>query len=331
MKMSIIVITYMMLIFLTETFSSPDFAYIDGPDIHWGYNCPGNDLYQVNTRSIHCEAQCMRTPQCTHVVWSKKNGTCYLKKGVFSKKNLIPTNDTEIRCSDTPYSGDKGDPPKQFNLSATYRWDCQIPQCSGYVNILRSDKRVNLCDRGGYSPSEIVTPMKFLGFTSLMNQSKFMCNNQQPWSANDTLAYGFGSLRLVKAEDIDTCCICYRLNFMDNLLKEKTMFIQIIDHGPYFPGNPDRIDLFLPGADNFYQICKNQWHSYKSNYNYPIQGTSREECVKFPEGLRNGCLFKFDWLKNISNPNVTATKVQCPKELIDKSGCYQGEISSSLL
>ena len=66
---------------------------------------------------------------------------------------------------------------------------------------------------------------------------------------------------------------------------------------------------------------------YKRGYQFPREILSREQCVNLPESLQNGCFFKFDWLKNIQKPNITYTKIQCPKELTDKSGCRQGSIN----
>ncbi|UJR12102.1 hypothetical protein I4U23_016280 [Adineta vaga] len=139
------------------------------------------------------------------------------------------------------------------------------------ANILRSDNPVKLCYKHGYSPSDHGTPVKIGGFVIRVDASQHMCSNQQPWFVNDKLAYGYGSMKYYPTSDITYCCICYQLNFMNDLLKEKTMFIQIIDHAEMISDGDQLVDLFIPGSEDRVLECKAQWDSYGPTYEYPSE------------------------------------------------------------
>ncbi|CAF1410706.1 unnamed protein product [Adineta ricciae] len=295
---------------------------------YWGYDCPGNDLYQVQTINMYCSEQCAKTSGCTHVVWSKANNyTCSLKKGTFSKNNLVKTDDNHTACVQVFPSESRDIPPERFNISTSFQWTCQFPTCSRKANILRRVNPVNTCREDGRTIAGIRQIFKIGNLEIPGYDPAYMCSDQQPWSINDSLAYGFGSMYFESSTDIDFCCICYRLNFVDDLFKDKTMLVQMISHEPRTSKYHQYIELFVPGSEDRYEECGRQWMLAKRDYKFPSKTLSREQCFNLPEPIQNGCLFKFDWLKNVQKPNITYTKIQCPKELTDKSGCSQGTVN----
>jgi hypothetical protein len=48
---------------------------------------------------------------------------------------------------------------------------------------------------------------------------------------------------------------------------------------------------------------------------------SAEQCNELPDALKPGCDWRFDWFKNANNPKVSYKSIECPQELVDKTGC----------
>jgi hypothetical protein len=48
---------------------------------------------------------------------------------------------------------------------------------------------------------------------------------------------------------------------------------------------------------------------------------SRSDCENFPQALKAGCLWRFDWFGGADNPAVTFKQVACPAAITAKSGC----------
>lgn len=44
-------------------------------------------------------------------------------------------------------------------------------------------------------------------------------------------------------------------------------------------------------------------------------------CAELPEELQPGCRWRFEWLRGVSNPELTFTQVECPEQLTDITGC----------
>jgi hypothetical protein len=47
-----------------------------------------------------------------------------------------------------------------------------------------------------------------------------------------------------------------------------------------------------------------------------------------PTKLQAGCYWRFDWFRNSDNPNHSFTQIQCPAELVSRSGCKRSDDSS---
>ena len=51
--------------------------------------------------------------------------------------------------------------------------------------------------------------------------------------------------------------------------------------------------------------------------------SSRSACALLPAVLQSGCYWRFDWLLDIQNPNVTFQDVPCPSALTSITGCQR--------
>ncbi|OHW99409.1 cellulase-like protein [Colletotrichum incanum] len=71
-----------------------------------------------------------------------------------------------------------------------------------------------------------------------------------------------------------------------------------------------------------------------SEFGFQFPGTryggvsSRSECSALPSKLQGGCYWRFDWFMNADNPNLSFTQVQCPAELVARSGCRRSDDAS---
>ncbi|KFX92692.1 hypothetical protein O988_07166, partial [Pseudogymnoascus sp. VKM F-3808] len=53
--------------------------------------------------------------------------------------------------------------------------------------------------------------------------------------------------------------------------------------------------------------------------------SSRSQCDAFPEKLKAGCYWRFDWFQNADNPSVSFQSVACPLAITNKSGCVRAD------
>lgn len=51
----------------------------------------------------------------------------------------------------------------------------------------------------------------------------------------------------------------------------------------------------------------------------------RDECNAFPDPLKAGCYWRFDWFRNADNPTVTWEKTSCPEALSIGSNCRRND------
>lgn len=56
--------------------------------------------------------------------------------------------------------------------------------------------------------------------------------------------------------------------------------------------------------------------------------SSRSECDQFPEKLKAGCQWRFDWFQNADNPDFNFEQVRCPSELTARTGCKRNDDDS---
>ncbi|KAF4450652.1 endoglucanase type K [Fusarium austroafricanum] len=203
---------------------------------------------------------------------------------------------------------------------STRYWDCCKPSCSwsgkAKVNApaLTCDKKdnpisntnaVNGCEGGG---------------------SAFACTNYSPWAVNDDLAYGFAATKLSGGSESSWCCACYAMTFTSGPVKGKKMIVQSTNTGGDLGDN--HFDLMMPGGGvGIFDGCTSQFGKALGGAQYGGI-SSRSECDSFPELLKDGCHWRFDWFKNADNPDFTFEQVQCPKALLDISGCKRDDDSS---
>lgn len=59
---------------------------------NWAHGCdfPGNDLFDVKVPADQCGLECDADEDCTHFVWTNRDGgTCWMKTGTVSKNDAI--------------------------------------------------------------------------------------------------------------------------------------------------------------------------------------------------------------------------------------------------
>ncbi|KAI1071298.1 hypothetical protein LB507_009520 [Fusarium sp. FIESC RH6] len=203
---------------------------------------------------------------------------------------------------------------------STRYWDCCKPSCSwsgkakvnapaltcdNKDNPITNTNSVNGCEGGG---------------------SAYACTNYSPWAVNDDLAYGFTATKLAGGTEASWCCACYALTFTTGPVKGKKMIVQSTNTGGDLGDN--HFDLMMPGGGvGIFDGCTSQFGKALGGAQYGGI-SSRSECDSFPELLKDGCHWRFDWFKNADNPDFTFEQVQCPKELLAISGCKRDDDSS---
>ncbi|CAG9829869.1 unnamed protein product [Diabrotica balteata] len=199
----------------------------------------------------------------------------------------------------------------------TRYWDCCKPSCAWVDNIDTPDQKpVNSCKLDG----ETVAPITdYSGCGE--NGTAFTCNNNQPFLINSTLSYGFAAASFTGGLDYSMCCSCMLLNF-EGQLKGKQFLVQVTNSGETLYENQFDLDIPGGGVGIYPQGCMAQWNAPNTGWGDPYGGVhSEEECNELPDVLQPGCKWRFTFMEGVSNPNVTFYQVQCPKELVERSGC----------
>ncbi|KAI8667474.1 hypothetical protein LRP88_00772 [Fusarium phalaenopsidis] len=217
------------------------------------------------------------------------------------------------------------------NGHSTRYWDCCKPSCSWGGKASVSAPALT-CDKNDNPISDANAKSGCDG------GSAFACTNYSPFAVNDNLAYGFAATKLAGGSESTWCCACYALTFTTGPVKGKTMVVQSTNTGGDLGEN--HFDLQMPGGGvGIFDGCSSQFGG--SGLGGAQYGgiSSRSDCDKFPELLKDGCYWRFDWFQNADNPDFTFEQVQCPKALTDISGCvrdddktfpaYKGDTSSS--
>ncbi|KAG5869127.1 hypothetical protein JTB14_023937 [Gonioctena quinquepunctata] len=197
----------------------------------------------------------------------------------------------------------------------TRYWDCCKPSCSWTGNIhTKTNIPITSCAIDGDTP---LSPDEMSGCG---NGTAHMCTNQQPFVVNSTLAFGFAAASFKGNVDYQLCCGCVLLTFQGELAHKK-MLVQVTNAGSDLVVN--QFDLAMPGGGvGLSNGCTTQWNAPADGWGERYGGvTSEAGCDELPEQLRSGCKFRFGFMEGISNPNVTFVQVQCPKELVDITGC----------
>lgn len=87
----------------------------------------------------------------------------------------------------------------------------------------------------------------------------------------------------------------------------------------------NHFDIAMPGGGvGIFNACTAQYGAPPNGWGAQYGGiSSRSACDSFPQKLKAGCYWRFDWFKNADNPNVSFKEVTCPKALTDKSRCIR--------
>lgn len=100
------------------------------------------------------------------------------------------------------------------------------------------------------------------------------------------------------------------------------MVVQSTNTGGDLSNN--HFDILMPGGGvGIFDGCTPQFGGLPGARYGGI--SSKSECNSFPELLKDGCNWRFDWFKNADNPDFTFEQVQCPKALTDISGCTRND------
>lgn len=71
--------------------------------------------------------------------------------------------------------------------------------------------------------------------------------------------------------------------------------------------------------------CSNQFGAPSNGWGERYGGIgSRSACDSFPQKLKAGCYWRFDWFKGADNPPVSFKQVACPAAITEKSKCIRG-------
>ncbi|KAM0550828.1 hypothetical protein ACHAPJ_008691 [Fusarium lateritium] len=203
---------------------------------------------------------------------------------------------------------------------STRYWDCCKPSCSWSGKASVNAPAVT-CDKNDNPISDVNAKNGCEG-----GGSAYACTNYSPWAVNDNLAYGFAATKLAGGSEASWCCGCYELTFTTGPVKGKKMVVQSTNTGGDLGEN--HFDLQMPGGGvGIFDGCTSEFGKGLGGAQYGGI-SSRSECDSFPELLKDGCHWRFDWFQNADNPDFTFEQVQCPKALTDISGCKRDDDSS---
>ncbi|KAK4443497.1 RlpA-like double-psi beta-barrel-protein domain-containing protein-containing protein [Podospora aff. communis PSN243] len=117
----------------------------------------------------------------------------------------------------------------------------------------------------------------------------------------------------------DKCC---SLKFTSGPVAGKTMVVQSTSTGGDLGSN--HFDLNIPGGGvGLFDGCRPQFGGLPGAQYGGI--SNQGQCSSFPAALKPGCNWRFEWFNNADNPNFTFQQVQCPAELVAKSGCKRAD------
>ncbi|KAF2273438.1 endoglucanase-5 [Westerdykella ornata] len=199
----------------------------------------------------------------------------------------------------------------------TRYWDCCKGSC-GWSGKAAVNQPITSCDKNDNPLSNMAAKN---GCEA--GGQAYMCTNQSPWQVSENLSYGFAAVKLAGGNEASWCCACYKLTFTTGPAKGKQMIVQATNTGGDLGQN--HFDLAMPGGGvGLFNGCTNQWGAPPNGWGKQYGGiSSRSECDSFPEKLKPGCYWRFDFFQNSDNPDVTFEEVVCPKAITDRSGCIR--------
>lgn len=211
----------------------------------------------------------------------------------------------------TPISGGKSG----TGVTTRY-WDCCKPSCawSGKADV---SSPVAACEADG------VTKAGDNVQSGCVGGSAYMCNNQQPFAYNSTLAFGFVAASMIGGSESSMCCSCVLLTFNDGVAAGKQMVAQITNTGTDLSSN--HFDIAMPGGGvGIFNGCSTQWGASTDGWGQRYGGVSSEaSCSQLPTQLQPGCDWRWDFLDGADNPSVSFVEVDCPSQITDITGCIR--------
>ncbi|RFU30056.1 hypothetical protein B7463_g6291, partial [Scytalidium lignicola] len=203
--------------------------------------------------------------------------------------------------------------------TTTRYWDCCKASCAwpGKASLASGSNPVSSCDAND-------NPITNYNAVSGCNGgSTYMCSNQSPWAVSEDLAYGFAATSIAGGSEASWCCACYQLTFTSGPVAGKQMIVQSTNTGGDLGSN--QFDLAMPGGGfGIFNGCTAEWGTPSTGWGQQYGGiSSRSQCDAFPDHLKPGCYWRFDWFQNADNPSVTFQQVTCPAALTAKSGCVR--------
>ncbi|KAH8147481.1 uncharacterized protein LAJ45_08308 [Morchella importuna] len=198
--------------------------------------------------------------------------------------------------------------------STTRYWDCCKPSCA-WTGKAAVTSPVKTCDANNNVLTNVDAKSGCDGGVA------FMCNNQIPWAVSDTLAYGYGAVRITGQTESDWCCACYELTFTSGPASGKKMILQATNTGGDLGNN--HFDIAMPGGGvGIFNGCTAQYGAPSDGWGQRYGGvSSRSECDALPAAIRAGCYWRFDWFGGSDNPTVSFQSVTCPAALTANTGC----------
>jgi len=176
----------------------------------------------------------------------------------------------------------------------------------------------------------------------------YQCYDFAPRAVGSRLAYGYG---VTYSADSNECGNCYQIDFTGEShvdtdpgavsLTGKTMIVQVISVGSGITGE---FDLLIPGGGiGGFAACSTQWGTVSDELGEPYGGwlsdcqedhpgdlTAQKSCVmgrceavfNTPgmQDLLDGCGWFVSWFGAASVPELRYAKIDCPQELMDRSG-----------
>ncbi|KAF2789279.1 carbohydrate-binding module family 1 protein [Melanomma pulvis-pyrius CBS 109.77] len=202
--------------------------------------------------------------------------------------------------------------------STTRGWSCCKNSCS-WANKAPVNSPVISCDA---TDNLGLSPARRDGCES--GGGSYACSDLSPWAVSNDLSYGYAGVNLAATNETAWCCSCYQLSFTSGPVNGKKMIVQVVNSGTDL-GN-DQFDLAIPGGgQGNTQGCSVEWGK-PDIWGAPYGGVAhREDCDAFPDALKGGCYWRFDWFRNSDNPTVTWEKVTCPEALSYVSGCRRND------
>ncbi|KAK4195107.1 RlpA-like double-psi beta-barrel-protein domain-containing protein-containing protein [Triangularia verruculosa] len=200
----------------------------------------------------------------------------------------------------------------------TRYWDCCKPSCA-WPGKSTASTPVLTCDRND-------NPLNDRGSTRSgcdSGGSAFMCSNQSPWAVNETVAYGWAAVNIAGSNEASWCCSCYELTFTSGPVSGKKMIVQATNTGGDLGNN--HFDIAMPGGGvGIFNACTQQYGAPPDGWGERYGGVgSKDACASFPEKLKAGCNWRFDWFMGADNPNVSFRQVACPAAITAKTQCVR--------